>query len=63
MTNLLASCILAVIAGILCFIVEKMDSIPFHIDHHHEPLLAALTGAATTFFASFILMEITKLTM
>ena len=58
MLTILACLIVAVIAGILCFIVEKSDRIHFHIDRHHDAILAALTGGTAGFFASLILMMI-----
>lgn len=63
MTPFLVSLILGVMSGIICFFVEKMDTIPIHIDHHHEPVLAALTGGTAAFFTCLILITITKLTM
>jgi len=54
MSTLVMSLLVAVIAGILCFIVEKLDFIPVHIDRHHEPFLAGLTGASAAFFATMI---------
>lgn len=63
LTPFLGSIFLAIIAGIACFFVERTESIPIHIDSHRSPILAALTGGTATFFASFILIEISKLTM
>jgi len=60
METILVSLAVAVIAGILCFVVEKSDKIHFHIDRHHDAILAALTGGTTGFFASLVLMIITK---
>lgn len=61
MTTLVASLLIAVIAGILCFIVEKADFIPLHIDRHHEPFLAGLTGGAAAFFATLIVLMLTHI--
>jgi hypothetical protein len=43
---------IAVLSGILCFIAEKWEKIPVHIDQHRDPILAAITGAVTAFIAS-----------
>jgi hypothetical protein len=61
MTTIWISLIVAIITGILCFIVEKSDKIHLHIDRHHDSILAALTGSVTAFFVSLILIMITRL--
>lgn len=50
-------------SGIFCYIVEKSEKIPYHIDKHRDPILAALSGAVTTFFASIILIMLTNLSI
>jgi hypothetical protein len=61
METILVSLAIAVLSGIFCFIVEKWDKIPFHIDKHHDALLAAITGGTAAFFAALIVILITKL--
>jgi hypothetical protein len=46
---------LALLSGIVCFIVEKSEKIHLHIDRHHDALLAGLTGATVTLFALSVL--------
>ena len=56
METVIVCLIVAAIAGILCFIVEKSDKINIHIDRHRDAFLAGLTGGAVGFFASLILI-------
>ena len=46
---------IALLCGLVCFIVEKSESIRIHIDRHHDALLAGLTGGTTGFFISLII--------
>lgn len=50
----------SVFSGVLCFVVEKSDKINVHIDRHQDAFLAGLTGAVTVFFASLILINISR---
>ena len=61
MATIWISLIVAIIAGILCFVVEKSDKIHLHIDRHRDSILAALTGGTVGFFTSLVLTLITKL--
>ena len=61
MTTIWICLIIAIIAGILCFIAEKSEKIHVHIDRHRDAILAALTGGTVGFFTSLILTLISKL--
>jgi hypothetical protein len=61
MPTILVCLCIAVLCGIFCYIIEKWDKIPIHIDKHRDALLAALTGGTAAFFASLIIILITKL--
>jgi hypothetical protein len=60
MTTFLVSLSIGVLAGIICFFIEKIDKIPIHIDHHHDPVLAALNGGVAAFFAALIMLTTTN---
>ena len=61
METLVASLLVAFVGFVLCYIVEKLDVIPVHLDPHREPVLVGLTGGAVGFFASMILIMVTHL--
>jgi hypothetical protein len=61
MSTILVCLCIALLSAILCFIVEKWDKIPFHIDKHRDAILAALTGGTAAFFASLFIILLTNL--
>jgi len=56
MTTIILCLIVAVVAGLVCFIVEKSEWINIHIDRHHDAFLAGLTGGTVGFFATLFLV-------
>ena len=61
METLVASLLVAFVGFVLCYLTEKLEFIPVHLDPHREPILAGLTGGAVGFFTSMILLMVTHL--
>lgn len=58
MNPIILSLIIAVIAGIVCFIIEKSESIHLHLDKHRDATLAGFTGGIASFFTALIVMMV-----
>ena len=56
MTTILICAAIALVAGVVAFVIEKSDKINIHIDRHHDAFLAGLTGGTVGFFVSLVLV-------